>query len=716
MEMEQVRKSFSVRPNTDLGLRLKGRYWGALSVLLLLIFLPFTASAGTLRKPPNNLGLVAYWPFNEGSGSIAGDASGNGHTGTLKGNAAFPTWTSGKLGSALNFDISNNNRATFTNITTGTTNTISAWIYLTSDCVSYGSIFSEDGVEGLYCYKNGGGTNKMNFWYSATPADHFSNTPLALNRWYHVVIVNNAGSATFYLNGVADGNVNATPSFNANTMGGDTLSETLPGKLDEVRFYSRALSASDVYALYKSGAFQVNNSNKSPSTLSTGLTGYWTFDGKDMIQNVADVSGNGRHGSLESFTSTTTAPGKVGQALNFSGAAGGPYVSTVGVTNLMSSATGTISVWLRPTGGTANFNGDTTVYNARPAISCSCIFGSFGISRGNKVDTGEDKIWVWKYSNALIGIPYVTGEWAHITLVHANGTLYAYKNGDLVGSAAAGNFSSFNGFLYIGGIWSGASSRWRGDLDEVRTYNRDLSASEIKQLYNLTLGTKVNKPSVNSLTSGLVGYYTFDGGDTDWSINKMTNRGSLGGTATLTAMSTTTTPTRGKVGQGFSFIAGANSYVNLGTSASLMPGTGNFSASIWVKRNSSSGVNGLIGGRATVFQPYWELREDSATVSEITNSVGKTFTLTNDNEWHHVAMVLDRTPSPDTLTVYLDGVSQGSETGTLDGQNISGAGNIVIGRGSWASPQNFQGSLDEARIYSRTLSAAEVLQLYRQGK
>ena len=173
MEMERVNKVHNQDRSGYRSTLIKKPFLG---VLLLFAFLPFTASAGTLRKPPNNLGLVAYWPFNEGVGSTAGDASGNGHTGTLK---ESPTWTSGKLGRALSFDISD--RIAFTNIITGTTNTISVWIYLTADCSNYSSIFAQDSVDGLYCYQSGS-DNKLDFWYTATPPDHFSNTALALNR------------------------------------------------------------------------------------------------------------------------------------------------------------------------------------------------------------------------------------------------------------------------------------------------------------------------------------------------------------------------------------------------------------------------------------------------------------------------------------------------------------------------------------------------------
>ena len=48
-------------------------------------------------------GLVGYWSFDEGTGTIAYDKSGKGYNGTLSG-TILPNWTGGKLGGALNFN------------------------------------------------------------------------------------------------------------------------------------------------------------------------------------------------------------------------------------------------------------------------------------------------------------------------------------------------------------------------------------------------------------------------------------------------------------------------------------------------------------------------------------------------------------------------------------------------------------------------------------
>jgi hypothetical protein len=50
----------------------------------------------------NTTGLAAHWKLDEGSGTTAADSSGNNNTGTLTNG---PTWTTGKLAGAVNFDV-----------------------------------------------------------------------------------------------------------------------------------------------------------------------------------------------------------------------------------------------------------------------------------------------------------------------------------------------------------------------------------------------------------------------------------------------------------------------------------------------------------------------------------------------------------------------------------------------------------------------------------
>ncbi|MEJ2705627.1 MAG: LamG domain-containing protein, partial [Sedimentisphaerales bacterium] len=64
--------------------------------LILLVSLTLTSVVNAAWP-----GLVAHWRLDEGTGSTAGDASGNGHTGTLNGGA---TWVAGKLDGGVYLD------------------------------------------------------------------------------------------------------------------------------------------------------------------------------------------------------------------------------------------------------------------------------------------------------------------------------------------------------------------------------------------------------------------------------------------------------------------------------------------------------------------------------------------------------------------------------------------------------------------------------------
>ncbi len=67
----------------------------------MLCFISLLLGLGLAVTSPVSAELVAWWPFNEGSGDTAVDVTENGHDGTLNGDTA---WTTGQLGGALEFD------------------------------------------------------------------------------------------------------------------------------------------------------------------------------------------------------------------------------------------------------------------------------------------------------------------------------------------------------------------------------------------------------------------------------------------------------------------------------------------------------------------------------------------------------------------------------------------------------------------------------------
>ena len=84
-----------------------------------------------VRYHYNRGGPVAYWKFDEGTGTTTYDGSGNNKTGQMITVASSPTWVSGKYGSALNFDGTNDYIQVADNSTLDITDaiTLEAWVY-----------------------------------------------------------------------------------------------------------------------------------------------------------------------------------------------------------------------------------------------------------------------------------------------------------------------------------------------------------------------------------------------------------------------------------------------------------------------------------------------------------------------------------------------------------------------------------------------------------
>ena len=82
-----------------------------------------------------------------------------------------------------------------------------------------------------------------------------------------------------------------------------------------------------------------------------------------------------------------------------------------------------------------------------------------------------------------------------------------------------------------------------------------------------------------------------------------------------------------------------------------------------------------------------------------------------DGVWHHLVFVVDRTAG--FLFLYIDAQLEDTQLGTLTG-SLSNSSDLYMGVGTGV-PRYFGGSLDDLRIYNRTLSGPEITALFREG-
>jgi thioredoxin len=207
--------------------------------------------------------LILHWPFDDGSGTTAADASGNGHNGTLEGD---PKWVAGQIGGALEFGgggerVVDEDAENYLNGLDAVT--ISIWIKSNETNSDRGFIIGEEpdrrdhlmtmryDAEGVI----GGGTNllKMAVVFPNDEQQLESSNNLQTTEWQHVALVwSRNEQLKFYVNGELDTPLaNDAPrdvSTSDVTMlivgqGGKDVGRSWNGLVDDVRIYDEALTA-----------------------------------------------------------------------------------------------------------------------------------------------------------------------------------------------------------------------------------------------------------------------------------------------------------------------------------------------------------------------------------------------------------------------------------------------------------------------------------------
>jgi len=215
----------------------------------LIYFVSFVLVLGFILTSTANAGdpsLVGWWRFDEGSGSVATDSSGNGLDGTIEG----ATWTAGQSGSALEFD-GTDDAVRIPEFATGEAQTITAWIKI--DSVS-------SGQKQMF---NGNGPPHMNFEladgmiegrvYTGSTNITLTGPEVPVGDWTHVAwAYDHPGNRSeLFIDGVsvALGEASFTVAHtSSNVIGRHPTATTASflGVIDDVRIYSRALTEAEI--------------------------------------------------------------------------------------------------------------------------------------------------------------------------------------------------------------------------------------------------------------------------------------------------------------------------------------------------------------------------------------------------------------------------------------------------------------------------------------
>ncbi len=650
----------------------------------------------------------------------------------------------GKYGNAISFDGAGDYAVTANSAaySFASTQTISFWMYRRSQPFTY---------SGPLEYKNGGGdgwifyciTALCNFKISdtVTTRDSYggSTNNILSNTWYHFVFVYDPSSNTFkrYVNGALKQTVDTTvttmpnmSSYNSSLKvgrSGNSLTD-FDGLVDDVRVYNRALSALEIAALYNSGGAVIRGAPLVPSNpLAGSLTASWSFDSSTVSgSNVADQSGNGHTLTLQNSASITA--GHSGQALTLNG------VNQYAVGFIGSLPTSvSLSMWVKANSVASTqsvlVEQDSTTPNS------GYHFTLVGIRNG------AFYAGFWDIGD-IASTPITAGTWYHVILtydgvahtqsLYVDDVLQGTQNGTWSPPAQIYFLPGLQqhncSFTNTSGHCSDLAAYFNGQIDDLQAYDQAFSQSDVNDLSS-GLKTTVNASSASltadgSLSSGLVGLWTFDGPDVTDKVYDRSGQGNNGYLNSGTA--TSSIKAIGKLGQGINF-NGTTNYMLVPNNATLNLTT-QYTFSAWVKPSKLiNGTNGNILAR----QDYGNKLGYRFLLAGNGGCANKNCLLvsagdgTNRTEfgsgiaagqidtvgrWYHVAGIF----SPGSLSLYVDGALIG--TGSTAVTSISNTSdNLNIGRHNTGS-EPFPGSIDDVRIYNRALSAAEIKQLYLLGQ
>lgn len=322
-----------------------------------------------------------------------------------------------------------------------------------------------------------GNVNRIDYAYPSPP----------VGKWYQWAVTTDSGKySKIYINGEK---VKEFDSFQMDTVvqGKDLAigvsvspAGTAPytdenvgyfrGKLDDIRIYSRALSDQEIKDLYD----------------PAGLVAYYPFNG-----NTEDVGHNGNHGQNHGAVFAPDMVGTATNAIAFNGTSA--YVEVPDSPSLRITGTVSLTAWVKRT------RFDQVEIILEKGGDWTNNQTNYGM--GLNSDTYNDMFFFiyaggWK---AVQG-PRDT-EWHHYAVVakHGDSDVALYidgelKTADLKGGIDIVNLNPSSANLHIGAQVEAAAPYYGANvLDEVRIYNRALSAEEVLSLYG---GVKLKLPKI----------------------------------------------------------------------------------------------------------------------------------------------------------------------------------------------------------------------------
>ena len=228
----------------------------SMRVIALVLLVTVTGCQTTGQQVRRAEGLEGYWSFDEGKGNVAKNVVGS-HHGQIQDGLK---WVAGKYGKALEFNGQGYVEVGHEEFFDTPQFTVCAWTKL-KDTYDYHYIIWKNGPE----FPDARPERRIDIWVDmsgpvnimwhsdAVEGRLYGQTKITDDRWHHVAEVYDGKAISLYVDGSVDEQVELSSELPANNqpmwIGARPGGVAATGIIDEVRFYSRALSRERIKAL-----------------------------------------------------------------------------------------------------------------------------------------------------------------------------------------------------------------------------------------------------------------------------------------------------------------------------------------------------------------------------------------------------------------------------------------------------------------------------------
>ena len=564
-------------------------------------------------------------------------------------------------------------------------------------------------------------------------------SPLTLNKWHHVaVVISDTGD---YYKGYLDGKEDVSVTNWTNSLKTDKgfkymgkgASGYFDGELSNITHFNSALTQSNIEELALNPEMQL------PTGVSaSNLKGAWMLN-EGAGSTVYDGSGEENNGTITGATFVTrenaiaqTALVRANELAVFDGTD-----DDVHLTSTISLGTGaeSISFWVYTTNITntpsyiiGRHDSVTAFIALRKTATSYVRLGSGAQLTGNDAGFGDgwNHVLITRTDDPLIKF-YVNGSERTMSGgADGDGSEQATGGSNQSGRAEGG--TTFNSFG-SGGSNSNANFG-NGIITEIAFFDEDKSSSA---------STYYNSGTPYDMTneSGLQHYYR-NNGSALWQDLKGSNHASaVNGSPSVVLFTEGVTSGKDSAGLAISDETAVSNgvrfygdgYISTPDSPALQVGSADFTIDAWIKPNLGVGdslkqivhMRGISSPNTGVDFHFDDSSNRLRTVfddgDEALEFLGTTNSITG--VWQHVALVVDRTAGE--AKHYINGVQSGStkDISALESSfTTDPSDDLKIGAKllSGTLYQKYEGLIDEVRLYTKALSADELLKNYNHGK